>query len=465
MNWRQIGNAISRPDQFAMGDSKTNGAIFAPAISHYGGKYRILDTCVRCGGNFMLVADKPEGPWSDPVWLDFEGIDPSLFVDDDGRAFVVNNGAPEGTPRYEGHRAIWIQQIDLATGKMTGPRKVLVDGGVDPAAKPIWAEGPHIFKRGSWYYLTTAEGGTAENHSQTIYRSRTVEGPYLPGPVNPILTQRNLPASRANRVEATGHAEFVKLDDGSWWAVFLGTKPFAGQSTLLGRETFLLPVTWKDGWPLILKSGEAVPLVAKRPNLPAEKPVNWTNWHDDFSSGKLGLQWLRLRTPPPGAPWFRVNTKGLYITPRSDAPGSTSGQPAFLGRRLRQDTATVTERIAFSPQHEGDFAGLMAFMNEEHFVALGITGTGKARRIEVRERRDGDQPKTGAVIAKLPLNTSGPVTLRISIDRGQADFSVRPSAGGAWQIVAKGVDVEHMASVHAGLFTGTVVGPYAQLAQ
>lgn len=124
---------------------------------------------------------------------------------------------------------------------------LLVHGGVDPAAQPIWAEGPHISKVGEYFYLLAAEGGTAQAHSQTIYRSPTVDGPYAPGPVNPILTQRALPADRPDRVEATGHADFVQLGDGSWWGVFLATRRFAGQSALLGRETYLLPREWVDG--------------------------------------------------------------------------------------------------------------------------------------------------------------------------------------------------------------------------
>ncbi len=133
---------------------------------------------------------------------------------------------------------------------------------------PIWAEGPHIYKVDGWYYLLTAEGGTADQHSQTIYRSKDLQGPYEPGPFNPILTQRDLPADRPDRVEATGHADIVQLDDGSWWGVFLATRPFAGQSTLLGRETFLLPLEWQDGWPRFLDRGEAVPMQLARPNLP-----------------------------------------------------------------------------------------------------------------------------------------------------------------------------------------------------
>jgi len=460
VNWRLIGNAIDRPGQLSFKGRRTNEAVFAPTISYEQGKFRILNTCVECGGNFMIVADRPEGPWSDPIWLDFEGIDPSLFVDEDGTAWVLNNGAPVGEPRYEGHRAIWIQRIGLATGKMFGPRKVLVDGGAHPDDNPIWAEGPHIFKHDGWYYLNAAEGGTAEDHSQTIYRSRSPDGPYEPGPINPILTQRDLPADRPQRVEATGHADLVKLDNGDWWAVFLATVPFAGQSTLLGRETFLLPVSWPAGWPIILPKGESVPLVVQKPNLPSDTPVDWTHWRDTFTGNQLDPEWLQLRDTVSPV-WYRLDN-GLKITARPDAPGSLEGQPSFVGRRLRHPAASVTARIAFEPEQQGDFGGLMAFMNEDHFTGIGVTRIEGRRVIALRERRGAAQPVDGVTVTSAPLDVDGAIELRIAIDGGKADFDWRPAGSEQWRSLVAGHDVEHMASVYGGLFTGTVIGPFAQ---
>src|SRR5687767_10865234 len=317
VNWRLIGHAIDRPGMLDFaGLSIDNDAVYAPAIEWHAGKFYIFNTCVRCGGevggNYYVTAENPAGPWSDPVPLDFDGIDPSLFVDEDGRAWLINNGPPIGTPRYDGHRAIWIQQFDRAAGQLVGPRKLLVDGGVNPADKPIWAEGPHIYKVGGWYYLMAAEGGTADRHSQTIYRSRRPDGPYVAGPANPILTQRDLPPGRPDRVEATGHADLVRLDDGTWWGVFLATRPFAGQSTLLGRETWLLPVEWADGWPRFLDPGEPVPMVVRRPNLPASPPANWSRWTDQFHV--LSAEWLRMRNPTSER-WLALDG-GLRLTAR-----------------------------------------------------------------------------------------------------------------------------------------------------
>lgn len=419
-----------------------------------------MNTCVDCGGNYLITATNPAGPWSNPVWLGFDGIDCSLLVDDDGSAWIVNNGPPPEKPRYDGHRAIWIQAFDLKTLKLFGPRKVLVDGGVHPEDKPVWAEGPHIYKRGGWYYLMAAEGGTGENHSETIYRSRRPDGPYTPGPINPILTQRDLPHDRPNQVEATGHADLVRLPDGNWWGVFLATRPFAGQSTLLGRETWLLPVSWHDGWPLFLPPGKPVPWVVKRPDLPTSAGTDWNRWTDTFSERALGPEWLRLRNPGP-VPDHALKNGDLLVFPSHDPAGSL-GKPSFYGRRLRHPHATISTTVSFTPQRQGDFAGLLAFMDEAHFLAFGIEGTGAGTALVARLRTDARQDQRGAVVASAPLAATGPIELRVAIDDGDAALSWRKSGRGRrWQVLASKIDVEPLASVHAGLFTGLVVGPYA----
>jgi xylan 1,4-beta-xylosidase len=153
VSWTQIGNALDRPEQMNLAGMGSQRAIFAPAITYHKGLFYIITTCVDCGGNFVITASDPKGPWSQPKWLDFEGIDPSIFVDSKGRGWVVNNGSPDGTPAYEGHRAIWIQELDLKSLTMKGPRKVLVNGGVDFSKKPIWIEGPHIYAKDGWRSL------------------------------------------------------------------------------------------------------------------------------------------------------------------------------------------------------------------------------------------------------------------------------------------------------------------------
>ena len=169
VHWQQIGNVIDRPQELNFDGLSVSRGIFAPTIQYHAGTFYVLCTAVDAGGNFLAVARNPAGPWSDPVWLpQIDGIDPSLFFDEDGSAYVLNNGPPQEQPRYEGHRAIWIQSFDLATRKLVGPRKVLVNGGTDIAKQPIWIEGPHLYKRAGWYYLMCAEGGTSLQHSEVV---------------------------------------------------------------------------------------------------------------------------------------------------------------------------------------------------------------------------------------------------------------------------------------------------------
>ena len=163
VHWKQVGNAIHRPEQLDFDGLGVSRGVFAPSIEYHDGTFYVVNTSVDAGGNFIVTATDPAGPWSDPFWLpDIGGIDPSLFFDDDGKVYILNNDEPEVPVRYDGHRAIWLQRYDTATMQLVGERKVLVDGGVDPASKPEHVEGPHIFRRGDWYYLTAAEGGTED---------------------------------------------------------------------------------------------------------------------------------------------------------------------------------------------------------------------------------------------------------------------------------------------------------------
>ena len=458
VDWTLVTNAINRPDQMDFTGLGTNRGLFAPAITHHDGRFWIVNTCVDCGSNFVITADGADGEWSDPVWLDFGGIDPSLYFEGD-RAWIVYNDAPPGEPLYEGHRALWLQEFNAETMAVLPERTLLVNGGVDLSQQPVWAEGPHIYKIDGWYYLLAAEGGTADQHSQTIYRSRTVDGPYEPGPVNPILTQRDLPADRPDRVEATGHADMVRLDDGSWWGLFLATRPFAGQSTLLGRETFLLPVHWRDGWPIFLEQGEAVQMVAPAPALPPSAAQDWANWRDEFDTVSLSKEWITLRSPGERSQILHdIDAGAMWLVPGSAAAGSL-GRPAFIGRRLRHHAAQITTSVHLAGQDNGDFAGLLAFMDEGHFLTVGLEQVNGAGRIAVRMRKDPGDSERGEILTSSAF-AGDSAQLRLSFDGGNATAAWRGTEQDAWNAFPA-IDVEPLASVHAGLFTGLVVGPYA----
>ncbi|MEM6796443.1 MAG: glycoside hydrolase family 43 protein, partial [Acidobacteriota bacterium] len=268
VHWVQIGNAIDRPEMmdFTGMHLGWNG-LYAPTLEYHRGSFYIINTCVGCGGNFVISASDPAGPWSDPVWIseiaDVGGIDPQMFFEND-RVFIVNHEMPEGPELYDGHRALWIREVDPQTYEILGMKKMIVDGGINHLVeKPGYVEGPHLYKVGDFYYLSAPEGGTGLDHRQTIYRAGDVWGPYEPYANNPILTQRTLDPARPDPITSTGHADMVETQNGEWWAVFLGTRNYDTIHFATGRETFLLPVTWTDdGWPVILEAGLEVPYIS-----------------------------------------------------------------------------------------------------------------------------------------------------------------------------------------------------------
>jgi alpha-N-arabinofuranosidase len=464
VHWRQIGNAIDRPGQLDFKRLGMSRGVFAPDISHHDGRFYIVNTCVDCGGNFIITATDPAGPWSDPVWLpSVEGIDPSLTFDADGQAWIVNNRAPEGTPRYEGHRALWIERFDPVAMTMMGQPRMIVDGGVDKAAKPVWIEGPHIFRKDGSYYLTAAEGGTSVQHSQVVFRSERIDGPYRPAPatVNPILTQRDLDPARPAPVSAAGHADLVELKDGSWWATFLATRPYADDYYNIGRETFLLPVTWQDGWPTILPRGQAIPMIVKAPNLPrdprAAAPMTGSfTVRDDFDGDRLAQTWLAMRTPKQ--PAWRVTGGALEMVAGGTGVGD-HGQPGFVGRRQMHVQAEASTLLTFRPA-EGAEAGLVAVQDDDHFLGVGLTRLKGALAVRAFARDGAGEPAAGRTLALVPV-TAGPVRLRVVARGGLYDLDYA-GAKGTWRTVAHDVDGTILSTKRAGGFTGTVIGPFAR---
>lgn len=465
VNWRFIGHAIDRPGQLRYDGLGVSQGIFAPAITHHEDTFYLICTQVGTDGNFLVTAKDPAGPWSDPVRLLFNGIDPSLFFDDDGRAWVVNNDDPEGEPLYDGHRAIRIQEYDIKARKMVGPRPVLVNGGVDLSTKPIWIEGPHLYKREGWYYLSCAEGGTGPGHSQVVFRSRSVTGPYEPWEKNPVLTQRGLDNRAPGAVTCVGHADLEIGPDGRWWATFLGVRPYDGEASPMGRETFLLPVEWtKDGWPTILPDPNArVPLVAPAPNRAALRadpayPLNGGfTWRDDFSGEKISPVWIMLRSP--GETWWTLaSAEGgrLLLSPRAERL-SGRGNPSYLGRRVQHARFQAATALRVPPA-PGVSAGLVAFQNERHHYFLALRREGDVPVLSL-ERAGGGAPEV-VKSTRLPADASV-VRLRIEADRATCSFSYA-LGDEAWTTFVTDSDARLLTTAVAGGFVGATVGPHAR---
>lgn len=457
VNWTQIGNAIDRPSQLDFTGRQVSEAVFAPDISFHDGTFYIVNTCVGCRGNFVITAKNPAGPWSDPIWLPFEGIDPSIYWEGD-RAYIVNNRAPNEPARYSGHRAIWVQEYDWRAGKMVGESTQLINGGVDLSKNPSWIEGPHLFRKDGWYYVSAAEGGTGPNHSQVIFRSRALRGPFVPYP-RPILTQRDLPPDRPNPISAAGHAEMVQTKNGDWWATFLATRPYAGDKYLTGRETFLLPVTWRDGWPTILAAGHTIPFVAPRPTrLPAGPraalPTSGDfGYVDEFNGAALGMEWIGIRTPRQA--FWRLTGGALELAPGAPL-GDLTGVPAYLARRQQHAVATFSTTLSFAPNRDGARAGLAAVQNDESFLFFGVTRIAGRPAVALYTR---DKASEDRLVASAPVDAGKPVTLTIRINGGAigCDYEV----GGRRVTLTDGLDATFLTTERAGGFVGVTVGPYA----
>lgn len=466
VDWTQIGNAVDRPDQLDFGSLGLSRGVFAPAIEHHAGTFYILNTCVDCGGNFVITATDPAGPWSNPVWLpDLEGaIDPSLFFDADGRAWIVNNGPPEGVPRYSGHRAIWIQEFDAANVRTIGPRRMLVDGGVDPSTNPIWIEGPHVYNVDGWYYLVCAEGGTAEGHSQVVLRSRSVTGPYEPNPDNPILTQRDLPRDRPFPITSAGHADFVQTPDGDWWATFLAVRPYQGDHYNTGRETFLMPVEWRDGWPRITDPGEAIPYVHTRPALPRQPaPTVPTSspftLREEFDAPTLPPYWMTPRNPRTR--WHRIEGGSLVLEPRTVAL-SDRGNPSFLARRQQHMNASAETLVHFRPGRPDAEAGLAAFQNEDFWYLIALGEENGRPTVRLKRRAGASDPATGILIASAQLDAEPGTPLRLRIEAQGARYTFSYAAEGVpWHQLGAPQDGTLLSTRIAGGFVGAVFGIYA----
>ena len=385
VNWELTGHVLDRAEQMDTEGFGLSRGIFAPAISHHDGVFYVTCTIVDGGGNFVAASEKPEGPYTNPVWLpEINGIDPSLYFDDDGKTYILfNSDAPENNPLYDGHRTIRMFEFDLENLKVTGDEKILINGGTDISKKPIWIEGPHIYKRFGYYYLMAAEGGTAEDHSEVIFRSQNIDGPYESYKNNPILTQRHLDPKREFPITCTGHADLVCTESGEWWAVFLGCRPyrpFEKGYYNLGRETFLAPVKWIEDpdsgdaiWPVINPEYEEVQYYYNYPDIDAPESQtkisysgNFTSRYD-FDREPLHKNFIFLRTPKEK--WVTLRDGYAEIEVRPETCSGTSN-PSFLGHRQQHSHCTASTSMMFDPTNDHEKAGLLIFLNENHFYFL-----------------------------------------------------------------------------------------------
>ncbi|MGV3540339.1 MAG: family 43 glycosylhydrolase, partial [Rufibacter sp.] len=261
-------------------------------------------------------------------------------------------------------------------------------------------------------------------------------------------------------VSATGHADLVQTQNGDWWAVFLATRPYDGVQDYYntGRETFLAPVTWKEGWPVINADQELVQYAYQKPNLPAQpKPTfplsgNFTV-QEDFDGSKLPMHWLQLRTPRNS--WYRLSGGKLEIEVRPES-FSEKVNPSFLARRQQHVKGSASTKLEFTPTGEKEFAGLVAFQNDEFYYALGKSKKGNSMVVQLRK-------PDGTVLGEKVLSNQEakkPLWLKVEFDGATYAFYYGTEKD-KWQLLQDKVDGTFLSTRTAGGFVGAVLGMYA----
>jgi xylan 1,4-beta-xylosidase len=473
VNWRLIGYVLNRPEQLNLDNLGVSRGVFAPAIRYNQGTFYVTCTLVDKGGNFVVTSQSPAGPWSNPVWIpEINGIDPSLFFDENGKTYLIYNSiAPDNKPLYDGHRTIRMYEFDTKNLKVIGKERILINGGVDITKKPIWIEGPHIFQKNGLYFLIAAEGGTFDQHSEVVFRSKNIEGPYVPYEKNPILTQRHLDPTRKYAITSTGHADFTVTESGDWWAVFLGCRPYPPVEKNYyntGRETFLAPVKWIDDWPVINPEFEEVQYHYPYPVQP-QKDTNTTPYsgnfkiRDDFDSETLDLNWQYLRTPHEK--WFDLSGKkgylGIKLRPESCAD---SVNPSFLGHRQQHLRGSASVAINFSTKTENEKAGLLIFQNEKHFYFLCKSVDVKQPVVQLFKSAGSKNPgdKMELLISQKINNDQNDREIYLKIkaydDTYSFFYGFKPAE---WKLLKANADARFLSTRVGGGFVGCMYAMYA----
>lgn len=461
VNWKQIGFVLDRPSQLKLEGQRTSQGIFAPAISYnpHNQTYYMVTTNVGVG-NFFVKTKDPFGSWSDPIMLpEVHGIDPSFFFDNDGRAYIVNNDEPAGPAKYDGHRAIRVREFDVATDKVIGPEKILLDGGVRPEEKPIWIEGPHIYNINGKYYLMAAEGGTSVMHSEVILRGDSPMGKFIPWEKNPILTQRHMDPKRPNPVTCAGHADLIQDEKGDWWSVFLACRPIDGEFENLGRETFLMPVKWsEDGFPYMTQGDDLIPMIIRKEGLKRDETNASGNFdsRDDFNTTKLSMDWFTLRTPADSL--YSLTEKPGFLTLNyANTTASETGIPAFVARRLQHHEFEVETRLSVPSTNPSDAAGLLLYKDETHQYFLAVRPLAKK---QVKISLEKISESGSEILSEAEVKYKKSIDLKI-ISKGRTIDFQYSSNNEDWKTLIEGVDAFFLSTANSFGFTGTTIGPYA----
>jgi xylan 1,4-beta-xylosidase len=458
VHWRTLPAPLNRQSQLDMAGDPNSAGIWAPCLTWHDGLFYLIFTDVKrwvgphkeCH-NYLVTAESAEGPWSEPIFLNSSGFDPSLFHDGE-RAWLVNMLC-DFRPNHNRFGGILLQEYDKKAGKLVGPVTNIFKG----TALGV-VEGPHLLKKDGWYYLMTAEGGTFLTHAVTVARSRSITGPYEVMPGNPMLTSNNAPE---NPLQSAGHGCLVETPAGDWYLAHLCRRPLPNGRSTLGRETALQRVIWdSEGWPRMASGGRAPELEFAAPALPAH-PWPKTPERDDFDARDLGSDYQTLRIPLPESTLTLTERPGHLRLYGNEGLQSHFHQ-ALVARRVQAfhiDASTVVE---FAPNTFQQMAGLTAFYSSASFYYLYLT-RGEHSPLVLGLMKCERDTITFPLLKEIPVEQWTRVHLGLEIDGARIRFRYGPD-GSQWYAVGFEDDASILSDEHGvpSGFTGAMVGVACQ---
>jgi xylan 1,4-beta-xylosidase len=469
VNWRHHSFALTRRSQLELKGHPDSAGVWAPCLSHAHGLFWLIYTDVRSmigaykdTHNYLVTAPSIDGPWSEPVYMNSSGFDPSLFHDTDGRSWFVNQQWIHH-PGVHNFNGILLQEFDRNKASLTGPVKNIYRG------TPLGVvEGPHLYRRNGWYYLMTAEGGTFYEHAVTLARSRKIDGPYETLPGNPLLTAHR---QRTDGLQRAGHASLVETQKGEWYLAHLcgrplewagpnasANKPEAGYQNLhcnLGRETALQLLRWRDDdWPEI----DAGPSQAKNtprmqvpaPALPAF-PFAPEPARDDFDSHVLSPHLNSLRLPVD-VRWLSLTERPGHLRLRGRESLMSLFSQSLVARRQQHFNCRVQTKLDFEPENFHQMAGLVAYYNTSNHAYLHVSADAEtgARLLRLVVNRDGALSEPAAPVALA----AGAIELRVAFQHAQYQFSYCVN-GKDWLTIGPALDTAMLSDEAATRFEGS----------
>ena len=449
-HWDQIGNVLTRESQLPLKDAEVSRGLFAPNIRYNKGIFYVICTNVSFGGNFIVTADKAEGPYSEPHYIEgADGIDPSLFFDDDGKCYYIGTHPNPDGCKYDGDWYIYIQELDIKNFKLIGEKHNVWNGAMRGVH---WPEGPHLYKKGDYYYIVHAEGGTGPEHAVSVTRSKEVFGPYEQNFCNPIFTHRNL--GKSYPVQYVGHADLIETPKGDWYMVMLAVRPTLGHTTM-GRETFLAAVSWENDWPVVnpglgrLSDTLKINLDPCEPECASSSEPGTDKYYDFTKIKEFGPEILKLRNPEADM-YELIENRGLKLKCSKNLITSL-GDVSYLA--IRQDCHNFELGCTINTENlcTGASAGLIIFQNNRYNIRFEVSNWIGY----VLLTKGGEEIK----YETCPLGNIA-TTLIIRVIGLKAFFFVMTQKGPV--LVAGNIDISDLSTEVAGGFVGCTCGIYAQ---